>query len=146
MRVTVDVEIDAPLAAVWEDVADLASHAEWMADAESITFAGPRHSGVGTVLIVPTRVGPLTTEDWIIVTEWEERRRIGVIHVGIVSGVGAFTLEAENDRTRFTWQEELRLPWHLGGPIGEVVARPIIAAIWRANLGRLSRRLARRIG
>lgn len=140
MHITVDVEIDAPLAEVWDDVADMASHAEWMADAESISFAGSRRSGVGTVLIVPTRVGPFTTEDWIIVTEWEERRRIGVVHVGIVSGVGAFTLEAVGDATRFMWEEDLRLPWHLGGPVGAIVARPIVAAIWKGNLRRLARR------
>lgn len=142
MQVTVSIDIDAPVDVVWADVADMASHAEWMADAESIRFAGERRSGVGAVLIVPTRVGPFTTEDWIIVTEWEDRRRMGVIHVGIVSGVGVFTLHELDDgrRTRFEWSEELSLPLTLGGPIGEVFAKPIITAIWRGNLRRLAAR------
>lgn len=141
MQVTVSIDIPAPIETVWADVADMASHAEWMADAESITFAGDRRSGVGTVLIVPTRVGPLTTEDWIIVTEWEAPRRMGVIHVGIVSGVGAFTLTDLGDgTTRFEWEEELNLPMTLGGPLGEIFAKPIFAAIWTGNLRRLAAR------
>lgn len=141
MQVLVSIDIDAPVDEVWADVADMGSHAEWMTDAEQITFAGDRQSGVGAVLIVPTRVGPLTTEDWIIVTEWEPERRMGVIHVGIVSGVGAFTLSDTGDgRTRFEWEEELSLPWTLGGPVGEVFAKPIISAIWRGNLRRLAAR------
>lgn len=141
MQVTVSIDIDRPVGDVWADVADMASHAEWMADAESISFAGERRSGVGTVLIVPTRVGPLTTEDWIIVTEWVEQERMGVIHVGIVSGVGAFTLHDLGDgRTRFVWDEHLSLPLSLGGPIGEVFAKPIVTAIWKGNLRRLAAR------
>lgn len=143
MHVTVSIDIDRSVADVWADVADMASHAEWMADAESITFAGDRRSGVGTVLIVPTRVGPLTTEDWIIVTEWVEEERMGVIHVGIVSGVGAFTLNDLGDgRTRFVWEEDLSLPLSLGGPIGELFAKPIVTAIWKGNLRRLAARFA----
>ena len=140
MHVVVDQLIDAPVATVWADVAEMATHAEWMTDAESITFAGDRRSGIGTVMIVPTRVGPFTTEDWIIVTHWEEERAMGVIHVGIVSGVGMFRLEPEGERTRFVWEEDLALPWALGGPLGEIVAKPIVGAIWKANLARLAAR------
>lgn len=143
MRVRASIDIDAPVGAVWADVADMASHAEWMADAEQVGFAGDRRSGVGTVLIVPTRVGPLTTEDWIIVTDWVPERRIGVVHVGIVSGVGAFTLtDIGGSRTRFEWDEELSLPWSLGGPVGEVVASRVMRAIWSANLRRFAARFA----
>ena len=140
MHVVVDQLIDAPVATVWADVAEMATHAEWMTDAESIAFAGDRRSGIGTVMIVPTRVGPFTTEDWIIVTHWEEERAMGVVHVGIVSGVGVFRLEPEGERTRFVWEEDLALPWVLGGPLGEVVAKPIVRAIWKANLARLAAR------
>ncbi len=85
MRVVVSVTIDQPVDVVWADVANLASHGEWMADAESIDFVSQSTSGVGTVMRVPTRIGPLTTEDWIIVTDWEDGERIGVVHVGIVT-------------------------------------------------------------
>lgn len=142
MRVTVTVDIDAPVSDVWADVSDLSSHASWMADVESIRFVGDRHSGVGTILRVPTRVGPFRTDDWIIVTDWEAPHRIGVLHAGFITGFGTFTLTGRGSTTRFTWDEVLQLPMALGGPIAEAVAGPILAAIWRSNLRRLASRFA----
>jgi uncharacterized protein YndB with AHSA1/START domain len=142
MHVVVSTHIDAPRDEVWADVSEMASHAEWMADAESISFASSTTSGVGTILVVPTRVGPFVTEDWIIVTRWDEREAIGVVHVGIVSGVGEFRLIPEGEGTRFVWEEDLTLPLSLGGRLGEVVAKPIVTAIWKGNLARLASRFA----
>lgn len=142
MHVVVSTHIDAPPDEVWRDVSQMASHAEWMADAESISFASAMTSGVGTVLVVPTRVGPFVTEDWIIVTRWDEGASIGVVHVGIVSGIGEFRLMPDGAGTRFVWEEDLTLPLSLGGRLGEVVAKPIVTAIWKGNLARLARRFA----
>jgi len=140
--VIVSVDIAAPLDAVWAEAADLASHVEWMADAETIEFLTESRSGVGTRMAVETKVGPLTTTDIIEVTEWVESQTIGVIHSGVVTGTGAFMLEQLNaDTTRFTWREQLSLPWFFGGPIGGIVARPIFGWIWRRNLSRLKARL-----
>jgi uncharacterized protein YndB with AHSA1/START domain len=47
-RIRVSVTLPAPPAMVWDDLADLSSHVEWMADAESITFTSDRRAGVGT--------------------------------------------------------------------------------------------------
>jgi hypothetical protein len=119
------------------------SHAEWMADAEGIDVVSTVRRGVGTVLRVPTRIGPLRTVDWIIVTDWIEGRSIRVVHVGLVSGEGEFRIESHGDATLFVWDESLTLPLLFGGRIGELVARPIIAGIWRGNLRRLAGRFAR---
>jgi carbon monoxide dehydrogenase subunit G len=140
MRITVSRIIPATPDEVWADVSVLASHAEWMGDAESIEVVSATSSGIGTVLRVPTHIGPLTTEDWIIVTAWEPPVRIGVVHTGIVTGSGEFRLLPEGGSTRFVWDEELNFPLHLGGRLGELMARPIIAAIWAANLDRLAAR------
>jgi len=142
MRVTVAIDIHAPSQDVWADIADLTSHAEWMGEVSEIRIVGERRTGIGTVLTVPTRVGPFRTEDWIIVTDWEDQRRIGVLHVGAVSGVGEFTLTGQGTTTRFCWDETLHLPWWLGGRLGESVASPILSWIWRGNLRRLSARFA----
>ena len=140
--VIVSVEINAPLDAVWKEAADLASHVEWMADAETIRFISDTQQGVGTKMAVETRVGPLTTTDIIEVTEWVEPSTIGVVHSGVVTGTGAFELQPVSETTtRFQWREQLDLPWFFGGPIGNVVARPIFGWIWRRNLKRLKARL-----
>ncbi|MDR9449797.1 MAG: SRPBCC family protein, partial [Acidimicrobiia bacterium] len=136
------VEIRAPLEAVWAAAADLGSHAEWMADAESITFLTARQRGLGTRMEVATRIGPLRTKDIMEVTEWEDRRRIGVRHTGLVTGRGAFELEeVDPATTRFTWRERLTFPWYLGGPLIARVASPVLGAVWKRNLKRLKSRL-----
>ena len=83
VQITVSIEIAAPLERVWAEVADLASHAEWMADAESIVFLTDQRSGAGTRMQVATRVGPLRTSDVMEIVEWTERLAIGVRHEGL---------------------------------------------------------------
>ena len=139
-RIRVSTTLPAPPAAVWASVSDLASHVEWMADAESIRFATRRRSGVGTTMEVETKVGPLRLTDVIEVTEWRPRRAIGVRHTGLVGGTGRFTLRRRWLRpgsTRFTWEERLVFPAWLGGPLGAAVAAPVLRWVWRGNLRRL---------
>jgi carbon monoxide dehydrogenase subunit G len=135
--VTVSVDIEAPLASVWEAAADLANHGQWMADVESIGFDSEARQGPGTVMRVATKVGPFRTTDVMKVTSWETGRRISVEHRGLFTGRGEFQLSAVGGATRFTWSEEIDFPWRFGGPIGAAFARPILALIWRGNLRRL---------
>lgn len=133
-RITQYVDIDAPLDVVWAAASDLATHDRWMADAESIVFLSDSRSGPGTVMSVRTVVGPLRTTDIMEVTEWEERRAIGVRHEGLVTGSGRFELAPMAGGTRFTWTEDLTFPWWLGGPVTAFFARPVLGWIWRRNL------------
>jgi hypothetical protein len=133
-RIRVSTVIPARPARVWDDVRDLASHVEWMADAEAIRFTSRRHEGVGATFDCDTRVGPFHLVDAMEVTEWIEGRVIGVRHVGLVTGTGRFTLRSAGllrRRTRFTWEEEIGVPW---------VAGLVLRAIWRRNLRRLRQR------
>ena len=139
-RIQVSVEIAQPPAVVWADVARLDTHVEWMADAESIEFADDQRSGVGTTMKVLTKVGPLRTVDVIRVVGWEEQRSIAVRHEGLVTGEGEFRLQSTGSGTLFYWAEDLAMPWYFGGPLGALVAKPILAAIWRRNLRRLAAR------
>lgn len=126
---------------VWEELADLESHPQWMQDAGSIEFLTGQTSGVGTVMLVPTRVGPLRTTDVMEVVAWEDGRLIAVEHRGQVSGVGQFEVKPAANGTELEWEETLRFPWWLGGPVGAWLARPILKRIWRGNLGRLRERV-----
>lgn len=140
-RITQSVVIDAPHSEVWRHAADLATHAEWMADAESIEFLTEHRTGPGARMQVSTVVGPLRTMDVMEVTEWEEGRAIGVRHTGLVTGSGRFVLSAVAGGTRFTWTEQLMFPWWLGGPITAWFAKPVLGWIWRRNLEGLKRRV-----
>ena len=142
-RITVATTIDASPAEVWAAVEDVASHVEWMADAEAIRFTSDRTSGVGTTFECDTRVGPLRLTDHMEITRWEPRRTMGVRHVGLVTGEGEFTLAPAGSRfrrrraTRFEWSERLAFPWWMGGPGGGVVGGRVMRLIWKQNLRRL---------
>jgi Polyketide cyclase / dehydrase and lipid transport len=142
VRLRTCITIDAPPAAVWADVKRIDRHVEWMRDARSIVFRSRRRTGVGTEFECVTGVGPLVTTDVLVVTEWRPRRAMGISHRGAVRGNGRFTLRRQRGgRTRFCWRERLRFPWWMGGPVGEVLAWPLLRQVWSGNLRRLKARI-----
>ncbi len=136
---TSSVDIHAPRNTVWEAIADVRRHSDWMMDAAEVRLTSEQTSGVGTTFDCETRIGPLRTLDQMAVTEWEEGRLMGVTHHGIVTGIGRFRLEDRNDNeTTFTWEEDLSFPWWAGGRLTATLASPILSLIWRRNLQRLA--------
>lgn len=141
-RVNVQTEIDRSTADVWADLVDITSHVDWMADAVAIRFTSETTQGVGTTFECDTAIGPFRLTDVMEVTAWIPERRMGVRHVGVVTGSGDFTMfPLDTDRTRFEWEETLDFPWYLGGPIGEFVGQYVLSWIWRGNLRRLKARI-----
>jgi uncharacterized protein YndB with AHSA1/START domain len=137
-QISLNVTIDAPARRVWEHISDLASHTEWMHDAVAIRFVSAATSGIGTQMECDTRVGPFRLTDRLVVTEWAEGHAMAIRHVGTISGTGRFTLQAAGpNRTRFSWTEDLRFPWWLGGTVAATAARPVLARTWRRNLSNL---------
>lgn len=141
-RIRVSTIIDASPSKVWSAIDDVATHVNWMEDATAIRFRGSKRRGVGTVFECDTKVGPLTLMDVMEITDWKVGRRMGVRHVGLVTGTGAFTLRSTKaGHTRFTWRERLVFPWWLGGPLGATVGSEVLRLIWRRNLRNLKRRV-----
>jgi hypothetical protein len=140
-RISVAIELDATPAEVWSVVEDVGGHVEWMADARAIRFTSDRHAGVGTTFDCDTQVGPLRLVDHMEITTWEPGRAMGVRHVGLVTGEGTFRLGPLDGgrRTRFSWTEDLRFPWYLGGSVAGVAAAPVFRLIWTRNLTALQR-------
>jgi hypothetical protein len=145
-KIRVSTTIDASPRAVWRQVRDIRSHLEWMADAEAIRFRTKKRAGVGTTFECDTKVGPIRLVDVMEITEWQPRKRMGVRHSGIVTGTGGFELRPRRLRpgTRFTWEESLRFPWWMGGPVGALVGSPVLRLIWKGNLRRLKRQVEER--
>ena len=144
MKLRVEVTIAAERQAVWEHLADIASHTDWMADAVSIEFLSTDHRGLGARFACETRLGPLRTTDVMEITEWSPPSRMGVSHTGAVTGEGLFELHEpapSGASTQLVWTESLRLPWWLGGPLGAIVARPLLRSVWRRSLAGLGTRV-----
>jgi len=139
-RVRASVIIEATPDQVWAAVEDISTHVDWMHDATAIRFTTEQRAGVGTTFDCDTKVGPLKLVDRMEITAWEPARTMGVRHVGLVTGTGAFHLrEAATGRTEFLWDEELLFPWWMGGPIGGRVGAVLLAQIWKRNLRGLKR-------
>ena len=140
LDIKIEVCIRAPLSVVWETVVDVRTHTEWMADAESITLTSDCLSGVGTTFDCVTRIGPFRTVDRMEITEWVEEKIIGVVHRGLITGSGRFTLsEVGPSETIFSWEESLTFPWWIGGGLARIGSKPVLKAVWRRNLRCLSR-------
>lgn len=139
-RIEVSIDIAQPIETVWDDLARLETHSEWMRDAESIEFLTEQRQGAGTKIRVPTRIGPLRTVDEIEFTSWEPPDRMAIAHRGLFTGTGDISLRSVAQTTTVTWREDVTFPLRFAGPIGEFVAAPILRLVWRANLKQLARR------
>jgi uncharacterized protein YndB with AHSA1/START domain len=138
ITVTVSTIIDAPIEQVWSSVERIETHVEWMQDAVSIDFESEQRRGVGTAFACLTRVGPLSTTDHFVVSGWEPPALMAIEHRGAVKGDADFRLTAlDAAHTEFRWEERLRFPWWLGGPVGEQIGRPILHRVWDRNVARL---------
>lgn len=136
-HISVSVEIDASVDRVWQVVEPLERHVDWMHDAVAIRFQTEQTRGVGTRFLCDTKVGPIKLVDQMEITDWQPGRSMGVRHTGLVTGTGRFTLTPIDldRRTRFTWAEELRFPWWLGGPVGAAVGgKLVMQPLWKRNL------------
>lgn len=139
--IEVAVVIDAQPEKVWAELADFRTHPDWMDDAATVRFLTGQTTGIGTRIEAATRVGPLRATDVMEVVEWEPGKTIVVEHVGSVKGFGRFEIEPTGAGTELRWEEDLRFPWWMGGPVGLAVARPVLSRIWRGSLKRLKARL-----
>jgi uncharacterized protein YndB with AHSA1/START domain len=136
--IEVRTTIAAPPEVVWAAVEDIATHVEWMADAEAIRFDTDQTSGTGTTFECDTKIGPFALTDHMSITEWDPGRVMGVRHTAVVTGEGRFTLTPTGDGgTEFAWREALRFPWWMAGPLGGAAGAPVMRRVWRGNLRRL---------
>ncbi|MFQ5966917.1 MAG: SRPBCC family protein [Acidimicrobiia bacterium] len=139
--ISLSARIEAPPPRVWAELADFAGQSEWMSDVTSIEFATSQRSGLGTRMIVGSRVGPFRVQDLLEVIAWDEPNVLSVAHRGRVKGTGEFRLDDVGGATKVTWSEDLEFPWYMGGRLGIFAARPILLRIWRRSLALLTERV-----
>jgi len=132
--ITISTSIPLPVAAVWDELRHIDRHVEWMNDAVALTFITDQREGVGTSFHCKTRIGPFVTNDVMTITRWESETVMGVEHKGLIKGEGLFFLHGTDHDTTLVWQEELRFPWYMGGPLTAYFAAPVLKFIWRRNL------------
>jgi uncharacterized membrane protein len=131
------VVIDAPIERVWAVVADIEGQPRWMLEMKSVRLLTTGPVGVGTRGEATVRILGLSTTDPVTITEFEPPTTFAVRHEGAYTGGGVITLEAGVDGTTtiVRWTETLVGP--VFPYLGAIVQRPILGAIFQADLQRL---------
>ena len=130
------VLIDAPIEAVWAEIADLERQPLWMSEMKRVRVLTPGPVGVGTRAEADVRIFMIGVDDMVEVDMFQPPTRFGIRHVGAFAGEGRITLEAIDDRrTLVRWTERLRPP--LLPTLTQAFEKPILGGIFQADLERL---------
>lgn len=130
------IAIDAPIEAVWEAVADIERQPLWMLEMKSVRLLTPGRVGVGTRGEADLRIFLIGVVDPVEVDQYDPPVAFGIRHVGVFAGYGRIALEAlDARRTLVRWDEQLVPPAFPN--LGQLIQKPILGAIFQADLERL---------
>jgi uncharacterized membrane protein len=138
VEVRTSVAIARPRDRVWAVLVDVGRQPEWMRDALSVGMLTAGPLGVGSRMRVPTQIGFLRTVDLMEVSEFDPPERWTVVHRGVVTGEGSFTLvDLDGKSTRVEWRERLAPPLGAIGRVGMTLFRPLLRRQFQSDLERL---------
>jgi uncharacterized membrane protein len=133
------IVIDAPIERTWEVVANIEEQPRWMHEMKWVRMTTPPPVGVGSRGEAAVSVLGIEVLDPVTITEFEPPHRFSIRHEGSFTGGGTIALEsgADGTTTIVRWDENPIPPFlpHLGS----LVQRPVLAAIFQADLERLKR-------
>jgi len=122
MKVQRSIEIAAPPEKIWHFLVEPEKILQWCITFEKFEYTGEQRSGVGTPFYIEEKAGPMPLMKLnFAATEWEENKRLAF---SMTSGTGVkgyeqrWTVEAIPSGSRFTFAEEVELPY---GIIGKVI-------------------------
>jgi uncharacterized protein YndB with AHSA1/START domain len=138
VHLQVATTVTAPIDQVWAALVDWESQSQWMLDARDVRVVGPRRSGEGVTIHVPTTVLGVPVLDIMRITGWDPPHRLEATHIGrVVKGVGAFELVARTDEvTDVVWWEEIVAPFGRLGALGARAILPVLRAVFLRSLRR----------
>ena len=130
------ITIDAPIDDVWDVISDIERQPLWMEEMKSVRLTTPGPLGVGSRGEADVRIFLVGIVDPVEVDVFDPPLRFGIRHVGTYTGEGRITLEAiDAARTLVRWDERLVPP--LFPHLGQLVQKPVLGAIFQADLERL---------
>ncbi len=130
------ITIRAPIDEVWDVVSDIERQPLWMEEMKSVRMTSPGPIGVGSRGEADVRIFLIGVVDPVEVDVYDPPTRFGIRHVGTFTGEGRITLEAiDAGRTLVRWDERLVPPFFPN--LGQLVQKPILGAIFQADLERL---------
>ncbi len=124
-ELTVSVDVAAPQEQTWAAITDWERQGEWIL-ATKVRQRSTDRAGLGTEIEAVTGFGPLGVRDTMRVTEWDPPRRCTMQHTGrLIRGRGIFEVVAAPGGSRFSWTEDLELPFGPVGRAGWPLAKPL---------------------
>jgi len=89
LEVTVVEHFDLDRARLWDALADLEAHREWMTDVRALHFLTAQRSGVGTRYVIEVANGPVRVRDHLEVVTWNRTGELALTHrIGPARGAG----------------------------------------------------------
>jgi hypothetical protein len=127
--------LPCPPSVAWELITDWEHQGDWMLEATDFVVLGDQREGVGVLAEATVTIGGISTRDKVRVFAWEPNKRLGIEHMGWVSGSGEMFLTAlGGDRTHLFWREELFPPMGALGALGISAFKPIMTRIFERDL------------
>jgi len=122
MRVLRSIEIAASPEKIWPFVVEPENILKWCITFKKFEYTSEQRGSVGTTFYIEEKAGPMPLMELnFTVTEWVENERLAF---RMTSGTGVkgyeqgWTIKATPDGSRFTFMEEVALPF---GIIGKLI-------------------------
>jgi hypothetical protein len=130
------IAIDAPINAVWDAISDIERQPLWMREMRAVRLLTTGPVGIGTRGEADVRIFLVGVVDPVEIDQYDPPVAFGIRHVGVFAGSGRIALEAlDARRTLVRWDERLVPP--LFPNLGQLIQKPILGAIFQADLERL---------
>ena len=120
MKVQKSIEIAAPPDKIWPFLVEPEKILKWCITFLKFEYTGEQRSGVGTTFYLEEKAGGRLMKLNFRITEWVENNRVAfsMISGTFVKGYEqSWTVEATQSGSRFTFIEEVKLPYGIIGKI-----------------------------
>ena len=130
MKVQKSIEIQAAPENIWPYFIEPEKVLQWCITFKKFEYTSSQHAGVGTPLYIEEQAGGGLTKMKFEVSEWQQNEKLAL---RMISGanygsyVQQFLLEPIPSGSRFTFMEEIILPYGFLGRLMGVIAQMISA-------------------
>jgi len=127
MRVQRSTEIAAPPEKIWPFMVEPENILKWCITFQKFEYTGEKRSSIGTTFYVEEKAGPMPLMKLIFrVTEWVENERLAfrkTSGTGVKGYEQGWTVKVTPDGSRFTFMEEVELPFGIIGKLMGVIGQ-----------------------
>jgi hypothetical protein len=135
VRVSSQIVLPIQPPKAWDVLIGWENQARWMKDAAAVEVISAVRGGVGTTLLVRTKVlGVSLFSERLEVVTWEPPTLMRIAHRSFIRGVGEWRLEPVDAGTNFVWTEELQLPVIMLGALALQAYRPVMRRLMNGSL------------